>query len=358
MGFFSGIVSAVKSIVSSVKGVISAVGKALTTGNPSDVNNAITQIDNTINEVDKLIKLLEGPKKQKTTTGAEDSGILPTWGEVKGFFQRKEDEISDYIVKGRNYLEGVVIAGSKDLFMDPGIDAFSAANRMLESVGLTPKGSTSKFYAGAKRLEKEAEDIFADKYVSDKKLFYKGAYDADKASAVLGAYQAAVGLGEVKAGITTMEAGEPLIAADGVGVVPEVAGATIAIKGAVDSAWGGSISYNSMQNQNIDFAKMEGAGSSGKGVGEAPNYIKDNRVPLDKETVLSSKDYSKTNIKVKGAQVYKNGDKYYYRDTFHTGEASHLEVFDKRGNHIGEANPQTGELIPGTADPTKKINVK
>ncbi|MBV7275925.1 hypothetical protein I6U48_23815, partial [Clostridium sp. PL3] len=83
MGFFSGIVSAVKSIVSSVKGVISAVGKALTTGKPSDVNNAITQIDNTINEVDKLIKLLEGPKKQKITTGAEDSGILPTWDEIK-----------------------------------------------------------------------------------------------------------------------------------------------------------------------------------------------------------------------------------------------------------------------------------
>ncbi|MDF2804822.1 MAG: Hedgehog/intein hint domain protein, partial [Anaerocolumna sp.] len=99
-------------------------------------------------------------------------------------------------------------------------------------------------------------------------------------------------------------------------------------------------------------------GSAGKGVGEAPDYIKDNRVPLDKETILSSKDYSKTNIKYKGAQVYKNGDKYYYRDTFHTGEAAHLEVFDKRGNHIGEANPQTGELMPGTADPTKKINVK
>ncbi|EKQ57371.1 peptidoglycan-binding protein, partial [Clostridium sp. Maddingley MBC34-26] len=100
------------------------------------------------------------------------------------------------------------------------------------------------------------------------------------------------------------------------------------------------------------------ANPSTQGAGKAPDYIKDNRVPLDKETVLSSKDYTKTNIKVKGAQVYKNGDNYYYRDTFHTGEASHLEVFDKRGNHIGEANPQTGELIPGTADPTKKINVR
>ncbi|WP_253199041.1 hypothetical protein [Clostridium gasigenes] len=95
-----------------------------------------------------------------------------------------------------------------------------------------------------------------------------------------------------------------------------------------------------------------------KGITQVLDYVKDNRVPLDKETALGGKEYNKTNIKVKGAQAYKNGDKYYYRDTFHTGEASHLEVFDKRGNHIGEANPQTGELIPGTADPTKKINVK
>ncbi|WP_196595408.1 hypothetical protein, partial [Pectinatus frisingensis] len=89
--------------------------------------------------------------------------------------------------------------------------------------------------------------------------------------------------------------------------------------------------------------------------GDIPSYIKNSCVPLDRETVLGSKEYKKTNIKVKGAQVYKKGDYYYYRDTFHTGEAAHLEVFDKRGNHIGEANPQTGELIPGTVDSTKKL---
>ena len=42
---------------------------------------------------------------------------------------------------------------------------------------------------------------------------------------------------------------------------------------------------------------------------------------------------------MKGAQVYKKGDQYYYRDTYHRGESSHLEVFDKRGNHLGEADP-------------------
>ncbi|WP_242951441.1 hypothetical protein [Clostridium kluyveri] len=119
----------------------------------------------------------------------------------------------------------------------------------------------------------------------------------------------------------------------------------------------GAATIKSAHNFSEDlFSLIKGEGN--KGPGKAPDYIKDNRVPLDKETVLSSKDYKKTNIKVKGAQVYKNGDNYYYRDTFHTGEASHLEVFDKRGNHIGEANPQTGELIPETVDSTKKINVK
>jgi len=38
-----------------------------------------------------------------------------------------------------------------------------------------------------------------------------------------------------------------------------------------------------------------------------PDYIKDNRVPLDKETVLNSKEYQKTNIKVKVLKFTKKG---------------------------------------------------
>ncbi|APC40577.1 hypothetical protein A7L45_11095 [Clostridium estertheticum subsp. estertheticum] len=114
-----------------------------------------------------------------------------------------------------------------------------------------------------------------------------------------------------------------------------------------------------LNKQQKDYNKaVEENKNSDKGAGKDPDYVKDNRVPLDKETVLGGKDYNKTSIKVKGAQVYKKGEYYYYRDTFHTGEASHLEVFDKRGKHVGEANPQTGGLISGTADPIKKINVK
>ncbi|MFD2746938.1 polymorphic toxin-type HINT domain-containing protein [Paenibacillus yanchengensis] len=90
-----------------------------------------------------------------------------------------------------------------------------------------------------------------------------------------------------------------------------------------------------------------------------PAFVTNNRVPIDKETALGNGAFTKTKISpVKGAQVYKKGDNYYHRDTFHKGEGSHLEVYDKRGNHIGEADPFTGNLIPGTRDLDKKINVK
>ena len=89
-------------------------------------------------------------------------------------------------------------------------------------------------------------------------------------------------------------------------------------------------------------------------------YIDEKRVPMDKETVLSNKSqYSKTSSRVKGASVYKGKDgNYYYRDTFHTGESAHIEVFDKQGHHIGEANPTTGKIAPGTADPSKTFKMK
>ena len=107
-----------------------------------------------------------------------------------------------------------------------------------------------------------------------------------------------------------------------------------------------------------ETGKDSGGNKKGDSKDEEADYVKDNRVPQDKETVLGKKDYQKTGKKVKGAQVYKKGDKYYYRDTFHTGKSAHIEVFDKRGHHLGEADPLTGIIKPGTADPTKIINVK
>ncbi len=67
-------------------------------------------------------------------------------------------------------------------------------------------------------------------------------------------------------------------------------------------------------------------------VHNAEDYIKANRVPLDKETVLSDKSkYTKISRRfpeAKGATVYKGKDgNYYYRDTRHAGKSAHLEVF-------------------------------
>ncbi|WP_430603553.1 colicin E3/pyocin S6 family cytotoxin [Enterococcus sp. DIV0724b] len=58
---------------------------------------------------------------------------------------------------------------------------------------------------------------------------------------------------------------------------------------------------------------------------------------------------------MKGAKVFEKDGKYYHRDTLHKGKGSHLEVYDKHGKHIGEADPKTGELKPGTADLNKKL---
>ncbi|MHC5217938.1 colicin E3/pyocin S6 family cytotoxin [Enterococcus sp. LJL128] len=73
--------------------------------------------------------------------------------------------------------------------------------------------------------------------------------------------------------------------------------------------------------------------------------------------MLSDKSFkvNKSKGRIKGAVVYEKDGKFYHRDTFHRGEGSHIEVYDKRGNHLGEANHQTGELIPGTQDKTKKL---
>jgi len=84
-------------------------------------------------------------------------------------------------------------------------------------------------------------------------------------------------------------------------------------------------------------------------------WERDNRVPQDNETVLKNGEYKATNKHVKGAKVYEKDGKYYHRDTLHKGKASHLEVYNKRGNHLGEADPKTGILKPGTADPTKTL---
>ncbi|QHZ45104.1 ribonuclease YeeF family protein [Bacillus sp. NSP9.1] len=86
-------------------------------------------------------------------------------------------------------------------------------------------------------------------------------------------------------------------------------------------------------------------------------YVKEKRVPQDHETFLSGEEFKRTKIRVKGAQVYEKDGLYYYRDTLHVGEASHIEVFDRTGRkHLGEADPISGVLDPSKADPNKSIS--
>ncbi|MEG1411367.1 MAG: polymorphic toxin-type HINT domain-containing protein [Terrisporobacter sp.] len=86
-------------------------------------------------------------------------------------------------------------------------------------------------------------------------------------------------------------------------------------------------------------------------------YVDENRTPIDSETILNNSSYNRTSYEVKGAKVYKKGKYYYHRDTLHKGKSAHLEVYSKRGKHLGEADPKTGKLKPGTADPKKTIKL-
>ncbi len=89
-----------------------------------------------------------------------------------------------------------------------------------------------------------------------------------------------------------------------------------------------------------------------------PEFVQQNRIPLDRETILHSTHFKKTKITpVKGAQVYTKDNLLYHRDTLHKGKGAHLEVYNKQGIHLGEADPITGQLIQNTADKNKRLNL-
>ena len=81
------------------------------------------------------------------------------------------------------------------------------------------------------------------------------------------------------------------------------------------------------------------------------------KVPNDKQTILASKEFQRTNFTFQKARIYKKDNQFYYRDQLHNGKGAHLEVFDQRGNHLGEADPLTGKLYPRTADPDKTLRM-
>jgi len=86
---------------------------------------------------------------------------------------------------------------------------------------------------------------------------------------------------------------------------------------------------------------------------------KDLEVPRDKHTILKNDpSFQKTNYTNQKATVYKK-DKYFYcRDQKHKSAGAHLEVFNKRGKHVGTANPLTGIIDFNKAVPGRTLNLK
>ena len=132
----------------------------------------------------------------------------------------------------------------------------------------------------------------------------------------------------------------------GIGTLPNVGGKVVNVVQGIIKA-GGAIKLGKDSLDKINNAPILNASET--------EWEKDNRVPKDNETVLKEKEFKKTKKKVKGAVVYEKDGKFYHRDTFHKGKGSHLEVYDKLGNHLGEADPETGEILPGTRDKNKKL---
>jgi len=80
-----------------------------------------------------------------------------------------------------------------------------------------------------------------------------------------------------------------------------------------------------------------------------PDYVSNPRFPRDYETVLISSKYTKTGKKYSsGANIYKDKKgNYYYVDRNHKGLASEIEIFNKKGNHLGTMKPD-GTAIPNS----------
>lgn len=81
--------------------------------------------------------------------------------------------------------------------------------------------------------------------------------------------------------------------------------------------------------------------------------------PRDEQTILQDNTrFQKTSRKYDGRCIYCElpTGMYWYVDNLHYGKAAHLEVFDKRGCHLGEADLQ-GNVDTSKKDKNKTINL-
>ncbi|MBF0540964.1 MAG: hypothetical protein HQK91_05890 [Nitrospirae bacterium] len=85
-----------------------------------------------------------------------------------------------------------------------------------------------------------------------------------------------------------------------------------------------------------------------------------NRPPLDNETILrDNKRFKPTNKNYDSRMIYqeKETDYYWYVDNLHNSiRSAHLEVFNRFGKHIGEAD-LNGFQIANTKDNQKIIKI-
>ena len=89
-----------------------------------------------------------------------------------------------------------------------------------------------------------------------------------------------------------------------------------------------------------------------------PHEVWGSDVPTDAQTILADGTFNKTKMTYLGARIYEKDKKYYYRDTKHGGKGAHLEVFDKKGNHIGTADPLTGVINKNGKVKGRKLYIK
>lgn len=81
--------------------------------------------------------------------------------------------------------------------------------------------------------------------------------------------------------------------------------------------------------------------------------------PSDEQTLLRDTiRFRKTSFRYDGRFIYceLTTSRYWYVDNLHEGKAAHLEVFDKRGFHIGEADLQ-GNIDTAKKDKDKTIDL-
>ncbi|MBV7275921.1 hypothetical protein I6U48_23795 [Clostridium sp. PL3] len=125
MGFFKAVVNVVKAVIKAVTTSVAAIGKAVSSGNAKDIKNAVDTIEKGINDIENANKELEKEmkKKLKITTGAEDSGIIPTWEDIKKGWNNN-------MLMGKD--PGIIIKCTKSFFKGLVYDTGKSA---LEGIG-------------------------------------------------------------------------------------------------------------------------------------------------------------------------------------------------------------------------------